>query len=95
MTSSSRSPVFVIGIVVLAAVLALVGITFFALAISGPIALVVADQIGAYVSASDAAIASQLASLWPLFVVASVASLVAALAAIVKLIQRVSPTPAA
>jgi hypothetical protein len=73
----------------------LAGTTFAALAIAFPIALTVAQALPVYVSQSDIAIATQLGTLWPLFIVAAVASFVAALATLVKLIQRVSPATAA
>lgn len=84
----------VIGLTV-AGFLALAGITSFALAIAFPVVLAVAPSFPTLVSASDIAIATQLAAIWPVFVVGSVAFLVASLAVIVKLVQRVDPAPAA
>jgi hypothetical protein len=79
----------------LAGVLALAGITFLTLAIAVPIALSAADAYSVYVSASDLAIATQLGTFAPAFVVAGVASLVGSLVTIVKLIQRIDRSPAA
>jgi hypothetical protein len=93
-TSANRAATVVLGLV-LAGILAIAGITFFAFAIALPIALAAVDQLRVYVAPSDLAIASQVASFWPLFVVVSVAFFVASLATLVKLIQRVDPAPAA
>ncbi len=79
----------------LAVSLALVGVVFFSLAIAFPAVLAVAPSFPTLISASDIALATQLAAVWPLFVVASIAFFVASLAVIVKLVQRVDPSPAA
>ena len=79
----------------LAVSLALVGVVFFALAIAFPAVLAVAPSFPTLISASDIALATQLAAVWPVFVVASIAFFVASLAVIVKLVQRVDPSPAA
>jgi hypothetical protein len=89
-TFAANVTIVVLG-VALAVALAIAGVTFFALAIAFPIALTVADAVRAYVSPSDLAIATQLAAIWPVFVVASVASFGASVAVVVKLIQRASP----
>ena len=81
--------------VAVAGVLALVGVTLFALAIAFPIAVSVAGNYSAYITASDLAMAKQFAAMWPLFAVASVAAFAASLATIVKIIQRVDPAPKA
>jgi hypothetical protein len=94
-TTTSKSAATVILGVALAGILAIVGISFFALAIALPISLAVVDQLRIYVTAADMAIATQLSSFAPLFVVVSVGFFVASLATIVKLIQRVDPAPAA
>jgi len=79
----------------LTAVLALAGITFVSLAVAFPIAISVADQYSAYISASDLALATQFSAYAPAFFVAGIATLVAALVTIVKLIQRIDRGPAA
>ena len=81
--------------VAVAGVLALAGITLFALAIAFPIAISVAGNYSAYITASDLAMAKQFAAMWPLFAVASVAAFAASLATVVKVIQRVDPAPKA
>lgn len=94
-TTSSKSAAAAVLGVVLSGALVLAGITFFALSIAFPFALIVIDQLHAHVSASDLALAERLASYWPLFALASIGFLVAALGTIVKIIQRVSPASAA
>jgi hypothetical protein len=93
-TKTNSAATVILG-VALAGVLAIVGISFFALAIALPISLAVVDQLRIYVTASDLAIATQLSAFAPLFVVVSIGFAVASLATIVKLIQRVDPAPAA
>jgi hypothetical protein len=75
--------------------LALAGITLLSLALALPIAVAVADTYGVYVSASDVATATQLATFAPAFVVAGIATLVASLVTMVKLIQRIDRSPSA
>lgn len=95
MTSSTKSATTVVLGVASAAVLSIVGITFFALAVALPVSLAAVQELGLYASASDWALATQLSSFAPLFVVIAIGFLVASLAVIVKLIQRVSPAPVA
>ena len=98
-SGNSGSSAKLVAIVVLglglAALLALVGITFFALAVALPIGLSFAGTYSEYVSASEVALATQLATWTPAFVVVAVASLVGSLFTIVKLIQRIDRAPAA
>jgi hypothetical protein len=93
-TKTNSAATVILGVSV-ASILALVGITFFALAIALPVSLAVVDQLGLSVPASDLATARQLSSFVPLFVVVSIGFFVASLATIVKLVQRVGPAPAA
>ena len=92
-TKTNRAPTVILG-VSLAVIFALVGVTFFGLAIALPISLVVVDRLGLYVTASDLALATQLSAFVPAFIVVSIGFFVASLATIVKLIQRVDPAPA-
>lgn len=90
----SRTARFVLTFVAATAVvvvLAVAGVTFFALAIAFPIAVPLAGQFDLPVDPNDVAIAQQFASLWWLFAAASVASFAAAIATIVEVIRRVSP----
>jgi hypothetical protein len=86
--------ILVLGLL-LAVTFALAGVTFFALAIAFPAVLAVADTYSVYISASDLALATQLGSIWPVYVVASIGFSVASLATIVKLIQHIDRSPAA
>ena len=79
----------------LAGLLALLGISFFALAIALPAALSLAGTYGEYISAADVALATQLTAWTPAFMAAAVASVVGSLYTIVKLIQRIDRAPAA
>jgi hypothetical protein len=79
----------------LAGILALVGISFLALAVALPVALSLAGTYGEYISDADVALASQLTAWTPAFVAAAVASVVGSLYTIVKLIQRIDRAPAA
>lgn len=91
MTASTNRGATIVGGLILSGVLAIIGVTFFGLSIAFPVAMIVIDQLPAYVSASDRAIAAQIGAFWPLFTVASIGFAVASLVTIVKLIQRVSP----
>jgi hypothetical protein len=77
--------------VALSGILALAGITFFALAFAFPLALTVVESVRVYVSPSDMALATQLAAIWPLYVVAAVGSFAASVVTLVKTIQHVDP----
>ena len=79
----------------LAGLLALVGMSFFAMAVALPVALSLAGTYSEYISADDVALATQLTAWTPAFIVAAVASLVGSLYTIVKLIQRIDRAPAA
>ena len=97
--NSGSSSAKLVAIVILglgvAALLALIGITFFALAVALPIALSFAATYSEYVSASELALATQLATWTPAFVVIAIASVIGSLYTIVKLIQRIDRAPAA
>ncbi len=95
MTNTAKSATAIIGGVVSALILSIVGITFFALAIALPVSLAAVGQLDLYISPSDWALATQLSAFSPLFAVIAIGFAVASLGVIVKLIQRVDPAPAA
>jgi hypothetical protein len=94
---SGPSPVVaaVVGLVVGLTVIVLttVGISFLGLAIAFPIAVPVAEAYHLPVKAADAALASQLAGFWWVFLGLAGATFVAAGVAVVKLIAFLSPSP--
>jgi hypothetical protein len=85
----------VVGLVVLVFVfvLATIGFTFLGLAIAFPIAVPVAEAYHLPVKAADAALASQLAGFWWVFLGLAGATFVAAGVIVVKLIGFLSPGP--
>jgi len=83
----------VVGVASVVAVLALfvAGVTFFALAIAGPIAIPVAETYRVHVRVADAVIAGRLADFWPLFAALSIASFGAAATLAAKVLHFLSP----
>ena len=84
----------VVGVASVAAVLTLfgAGVTFFALAIAGPMAIPVAEAYHVHMRVADAVIAGRLADFWPVFAVASIASFGAAARVAAKVVGYLSPT---
>ena len=74
--------------------IALVGITFVALAFAFPVAVPLIDQQHLPVSADDLALAKTYASFWWAFMTVGVVALVVAVVAAVKLVERLDPVPA-
>ena len=73
--------------------LALVGITFIALAAAFPIVVPMIQDQHLPVSARDFEMAKAFASVWWIFAGVGVATLVAALVTAVKLVQHLDPQP--
>jgi hypothetical protein len=73
--------------------IALVGITFVALAFAFPVAVPLIEEQHLPVSADDLALAKTFASFWWAFLTVGVLTLVAATAAAVKLVQHLDPAP--
>ncbi len=82
----SPATAVIIAIIAVISVLVLLvtGVTFVGLAIAFPIAVPVAEAYHLPVSAADAALAAQFASIWPLFAGLAFASFGAAAVIIVK-----------
>jgi len=74
--------------------IALVGITFVALAFAFPVAVPLIEQQHLPVSADDLALAKTYASFWWAFMTVGVVALVVAVVAAVKLVERLDPVPA-
>jgi hypothetical protein len=73
---------------------ALVGITFVALAFAFPVAVPLIEQQHLPVSADDLALAKTYASFWWAFLTVGVIALAGAVVAAVKLVQHLDPAPA-
>jgi hypothetical protein len=73
---------------------ALVGITFVALAFAFPVAVPLIEQQHLPVSADDLALAKTYASFWWAFMIVGVVALAGAAVAAVKLVQHLDPVPA-
>jgi hypothetical protein len=73
---------------------ALVGITFVALAFAFPVAVPLIEQQHLPVSADDLALAKTYASLWWVFMIVGIVALAGAAVAAVKLVQHLDPVPA-
>ena len=73
---------------------ALVGITFVALAFAFPVAVPLIEQQHLPVSADDLALAKTYASFWWAFLIVGVVALAGAVVAAVKLVQHLDPAPA-
>jgi hypothetical protein len=73
---------------------ALVGVTFVALAFAFPVAVPLIEQQHLPVSADDLALAKSYASFWWAFLAVGIVALAGALVAAVKLVQHLDPAPA-
>ena len=94
-SSGATASAVAIGIVATVAVLGLflAGITFLGLAIAFPMVGRVVADYHLVVSATDLALAEQLAGFWWLFGILAIASVGAAVVVTVKAIERLSPSP--
>jgi hypothetical protein len=90
------SPATVVGIVLVAAIafvtLVTVGITFASLAIAFPIAVPLAEQFHVAVKPADAALAQQLAGIWPAFVALAIAFFGFALLVVAAAVRALTPS---
>jgi hypothetical protein len=73
---------------------ALVGITFVALAFAFPVAVPLIEQQHLPVTADDLALAKTYASFWWAFMIVGIVALAGAAVAAVKLVQHLDPAPA-
>lgn len=93
-----RSPLSTAAMAVLGSVvagfLAIVGITFIALAFAFPIVVPIVQDQNLPVSASDLELAKTFASFWWAFAAVGIVTLAGAVVTAVKLVQHLDPAPA-